>query len=108
MKGPGAATGDMMNELNGHGGRLMLYDGDLDSYRKDVINNRIADILGKKYLELYKRKISPSEYNSWQNSLRVLKDVFEYNGLQQLRTNRIVLEYRIPVTDKRIDALVFS
>jgi len=86
----------------------MLYSGYLDSFRNDVMNNRIADMLNEKFYELYGRKISRSEYGSWQNSLRVLKDVFEYDGLKQLRTNMVVLEYRIPVTDKRIDALVFS
>jgi len=86
----------------------MLYSGDLDSFREDVINNKIADILKDKFYEQYGRNISRSEYGSWQNSLRVLKDVFEYNGLNQLHTNKVVLEYRIPVTDRRIDALVFS
>ncbi len=87
---------------------MRLYDGTLDDFREDVLNNRIADELEQRFEAYYKQKPSSSEYRSWENSLRALKDAFEYDGLREVRDNRIILEYRIPTTDRRIDALVFG
>jgi len=87
---------------------MRLYDGTLDDFREDVLNNRIADELEQRFEAYYRGRPSSSEYRSWENSLRALKDAFEYDGLRELRDNRIILEYRIPTTDRRIDALVFG
>ena len=73
-----------------------------------MLDNSIADVLRQRFSQYYGHGPGPSEYRSWENSLRALKDVFEYDGLRDIHENRVLLEYRIPVTDRRIDALIFG
>src|SRR5262249_25221598 len=46
---------------------------------------------------------SPSEINSWRNSLRAVSQVFE---LASLTDHGVILEYQLPLTSKRLDCMV--
>ncbi|MCX6775689.1 MAG: DUF2075 domain-containing protein [Candidatus Micrarchaeota archaeon] len=81
---------------------MKLYEGDLEQFREDVLNNRIADIMRNKANE-YKVNVSRSEYRSWQISPRVFKD-----AVSQLHNNKIILEYRFPNYGGRIDVILFG
>ncbi|WP_449463015.1 hypothetical protein PQ610_02000 [Tardisphaera miroshnichenkoae] len=66
---------------------MRLYDGTLEEFRQHVLTNRIADELEARFESYYHYRPSSSEYRSWENSLRALKDAFEYDGLRGLRDN---------------------
>ena len=84
---------------------MRLYDGTIQQFRCLVNSNKIADLMNANFYKHYGRNVSTSEYRSWQNSLNFLKNVVDMAGLVD---NHIVLEYRIPVADTRIDALIFG
>jgi DUF2075 family protein len=84
---------------------MRLYEGDVRQFRSDVINNRIADIMATKYQEYFHRTVGRSEYRSWENSLNFLKNAIDYSDLTE---NKMILEYKLPNNNSRIDALLFG
>ncbi len=84
---------------------MRLYEGTVQEFKKDILNNEIADIIAKNYSEMIKRKVNESEYRSWETSLRVLKDSLD---VPELFKNKIVIEYRLPYSEKRIDVILFG
>ena len=79
---------------------MRLYEGTVQQFRKEVLGNNIADLIADKYKEYYHRKVNSSEFNSWNVSLRFLKDVLESS---EFLKNRIIVEYELPYSEKRID-----
>src|SRR3989338_4195714 len=61
--------------------------------------------MSKIILEKIKRKVNESEYRSWETSLRVLKDSLDVPELFQ---NKMVVEYRLPYSERRIDVILFG
>ena len=49
--------------------------------------------------------MSPSEYNSWNVSLNFMKNVVDYSDLKD---NKIIVEYEVPYSSRRIDVLLFG
>jgi len=84
---------------------MRLYEGTVQQFKEEVLKNNIADIISNKYKEYYKRKVNSSEFNSWNVSLRFLKDVLESS---ELLKNRIIVEYELPYSEKRIDVILFG
>lgn len=84
---------------------MRLYEGNIEEFKRDVLNNEIADILKKSYLEKIQTKVNESEYRSWETSLRVLKDSLD---TPKLIKNKIVIEYRLPYSERRIDVVLFG
>ena len=84
---------------------MRLYEGSIQTFKEDVLQNRIADKIAAKYQEYYKKRVNPSEHSSWNISLRFIKDVLEYSGIVD---NYIAIEYELPYSEKRIDVLLFG
>lgn len=84
---------------------MILYEGAIEHFNEDVMQNRIADRTAEKYQAYYKRNPSDSEYRSWTNSLAILNNSFIYAGLKD---NHIVVEYELPYASQRIDVLLFG
>jgi len=84
---------------------MRLYEGTVQQFREEVLKNNIADLISDKYKEYYHRKVNSSEFNSWNVSLRFLKDVLESS---ELLKNRIIVEYELPYSEKRIDVILFG
>jgi hypothetical protein len=84
---------------------MRLYEGNVGEFKRDVLNNEIADILKNNYLEKIKAKVNEAEYRSWETSLRVLKDSLD---TPQLINNKIVIEYKLPYSERRIDVVLFG
>lgn len=82
---------------------MRLYSGTSIDFIDDSVHNRIADKLKGAYFFTYRREASPSEINSWRNSLRAVSQVFEAG---RLRDHGVLLEYELPLTSKRLDCLV--
>ncbi len=84
---------------------MRLYEGTVQQFKDEVLKNNIADLISDKYKEYYKRKVNSSEFNSWNVSLRFLKDVLESS---ELLKNRIIVEYELPYSERRIDVILFG
>jgi len=84
---------------------MIIYSNSTDQFKQDVIYNRIADIMYKNFKDFYGYEVKISEFLSFQNSLNRVKDLIEISGIKD---NHIVLEYRIPYNESRIDCLLFG
>ena len=84
---------------------MILYEGTIETFNEDVIQNCIADRAAEKYTAHYNRRPPPSEYRSWQNSLPLLNYAFRN---ADLKDNQILLEYELPYSSQRIDVLLFG
>src|SRR3989344_6445957 len=84
---------------------MRLYEDAIKNFKQDVIQNKVADKISNKYREYYKKRASPSEVRSWINSLNFLKNVLEYAPIEE---NKIIVEYELPYSEKRIDVMLFG
>ncbi len=84
---------------------MRLYEGTIRDFSTAVIENRAADDIRSSYERYYSRPVSPSELRAWQQSLNFLKNSFDYTGLT---SNKLVIEYELPYSTRRIDALIFG
>jgi DUF2075 family protein len=84
---------------------MILYEGTIETFNDDVMQNCVADRASEKYTLHYNRKPALSEYRSWQNSLPILNQAFRY---ADLKNNKILLEYELPYSSQRIDVLLFG
>jgi len=84
---------------------MILYEGTIETFNDDVMQNCVADRAAEKYTAHYNRKPASSEYRSWQNSLPILNQAFRY---ADLKDNKILLEYELPYSSQRIDVLLFG
>jgi uncharacterized protein len=84
---------------------MRLYEGTISDFNASVLENKIADQVGSSYERYYRRRVNPAEYRAWQQSFNFLKNSFEYTGLL---TNKIIIEYELPYSTRRIDVLLFG
>ncbi|MBU2639081.1 MAG: DUF2075 domain-containing protein [Nanoarchaeota archaeon] len=84
---------------------MRLYEDAVKAFKEDVSQNKIADKISNRYQDYYKKKASPSEVRSWVNSLNFMKNVFDYSSIEE---NKVIIEYELPYSEKRIDVLVFG
>ncbi|MEI8314721.1 MAG: DUF2075 domain-containing protein [Verrucomicrobiota bacterium] len=82
---------------------MRLYAGTSEEFIADSVHNRIADKLRTAYFTTFRREASPSEVNSWRNSLRAVSQVFQNGGF---KGHGVLLEYELPLTSKRLDCLI--
>jgi uncharacterized protein len=82
-----------------------LYEGTIDELDQLVLRNQIADELAEAYQKHYFRNVGESEFRSWQQSLNLLNNAFRYSSLKD---NRVVIEYELPYSSRRIDVLIFG
>jgi len=84
---------------------MRLYAGNSEQFILDTIQNQLVDKLQSSFESYYGHKTSPSEINSWTNSLRLVKDLIQENNLLD---NMVVLEYELPYSNQRIDCILFG
>lgn len=84
---------------------MILYEGTIEHFNEDVMQNCIADRAAERYKTYYRRNPGDSEYRSWTYSLAILNNSFIYAGLKD---NHVVVEYELPYSSKRIDVLIFG
>ena len=84
---------------------MILYEGTIEQFNDDVMRNCISDRTTEKYRAYYKKSPADSEYRSWAISLAILNNSFHYAGLKD---NRIIVEYELPFSSRRIDVLLFG
>ncbi len=82
---------------------MRLYSGSSRQFIEDTIQNQIAEKLRLAFFREFRFNPSQSEIQSWRNSLRAVCQVFQY---AELTDHGVILEYRLPLTSKRLDCLV--
>jgi DUF2075 family protein len=82
---------------------VRLWAGLSTHFIRDATHNQIAEKLRTAFFQQYRYEPSPNEVNSWRNSLRAVADVFREGGLDD---HGVMLEYRLPLTSRRLDCLV--
>src|SRR3989344_1446423 len=84
---------------------MRLYEGTTKEFSSDVVQNVISDKIAESFRNYYGYSASQGEVKAWNNSLRFLKDAIEYNSLLD---NNIILEYELPYSTRRVDAILFG
>ena len=82
---------------------MRLYAGMSREFIDHAVHNRIAGLLRDAFHRVYRFRPSPSEENSWRNSLRAVSQVFEHG---RLLDHGVILEYQLPLTSLRLDCLI--
>lgn len=98
-------TNQKANTLSTIGCKVILYQDTIENFQKDVLQNAIADRAAESYRVYYNRNPGDPEYRSWQYSLAILNNSFQY---AQLKNNHIIIEYELPYASLRIDVLLFG
>ena len=82
---------------------MRLFSGTSNDFVADSKRNLIAERLRAEFFAYYRYQPSPSEVNSWRNSLRAMADVIELGNLDD---HGVLLEYQLPLSSKRLDCMV--
>jgi len=82
---------------------MFLYSGTSPEFIKKTTQNAIAHQLAIAFETHFRYRPSASEFQSWQNSLRCLADVLREGNLMD---QGIFLEYQLPLSSKRLDAMI--
>lgn len=85
--------------------REIIYDAPQKEFFRDVLINKFADNLQERFTQLYGWEAGNSEYNSWRDTGKVIKNLIELSELQNVYVS---FEYQVPYTQKRIDCLLFG
>ncbi|MEX2550897.1 MAG: DUF2075 domain-containing protein [Nitriliruptoraceae bacterium] len=80
-----------------------LYWGTTSAFVEDEKQNQIAANLTRAFFDHYGYRPPESEIRSWRNSLRALANAIE---LGDLRDHGLLLEFQLPLTSKRLDAMI--
>jgi hypothetical protein len=82
---------------------MRLYSGTSTQFIQDTVQNQIAEKLRQAFFLYFRYYPSPSEVNSWRNSLRAISQTVQYANLTD---HGVILEYQLPLTSKRLDFLI--
>lgn len=82
---------------------MQLYAGTTRDFIHAATHNAIAQRLQEAFLAHFRYRPGEAEVRSWQNSLRALSGVIERGRLEH---NGILLEYQLPLSSLRLDALL--
>ena len=85
---------------------MIIYNNTLNRFRDDVTLNMMQNILLDKLRELGLSGGSPSEINSWNNSLHFMKDALDDPCFSP--DCQVAIEYNIPQTSKRVDFMIMG
>lgn len=85
---------------------MIIYNNTLGQFKNDVTLNMMQSILLKTLREKGLSGGSPSEVNSWNNSLHFMKDVLDDTYFSP--ECQVAIEYNIPQTSKRVDFMIMG
>ena len=85
--------------------RNIIYDNTQENFFRDVLINKFADNIQENFIKLNGMKAGKSEYNSWIDTGKVIKNLIELSDLKNIYVS---FEYQVPYTQKRIDCLLFA
>lgn len=85
---------------------MIIYNDTLEKFKQDVTFNLIQNVLLSTLKEKGLSGGSPSEINSWNNSLHFMKDVLDDAYFDP--SCQVAIEYNIPQTSKRVDFMIMG
>lgn len=83
---------------------MIVYDGDKNTFQKDIMNGKIARKIDELFREFGIPKEQYSEFVSWQNSLPRMAAILSDRRIDD--KVQVAIEYQIPLTSKRVDFMV--
>ncbi|MYD42559.1 MAG: DUF2075 domain-containing protein [Gammaproteobacteria bacterium] len=83
---------------------MFVYLSNFDEFSDIVQRNQIANVLQTQISDKLGMNVSPSEVNSWHNSLVFMRNALDLAGTPG--DSGIAVEFQIPLTSKRVDVLV--
>ena len=84
---------------------MRLYEGTISSFNKLLIENKLTSELENNFRREFGKGPAGGEIRSWENSLNFFNNIFTYANLKD---NCLILEYNLPFSSGRIDALTFG
>lgn len=84
---------------------MRLFAGTIDEFSGQLRDGQLVRILEQSFAQQMLHRPSPSEVTSWANSLPVLNEDLQEAGLDGAG---IVIEYMLPLSSKRLDAVVLG
>ena len=85
---------------------MIIYNKTLGEFKEHVTLNMMQGILLDTLREKGLSGGSPSEINSWNNSLHFMKDVLDDSCFSD--ECQVAIEYNIPQTSKRVDFMIMG
>ncbi|MCY7289872.1 MAG: ATP-binding protein, partial [Cryobacterium sp.] len=82
---------------------MPLYRDSVAGVRSQIVASTLVPTMSEQFAFAYGHRPSPAEVRSWERSLSVLANDLHDAGLDQVE---ILLEYRLPLTSRRVDALL--
>jgi DUF2075 family protein len=82
---------------------MQLFAGTTADFVHAATHNAIGQRLSEAFLAYFRHRPGDAEVRSWQNSLRALSQVIQLGKLQD---NGILLEYQLPLSSLRLDAML--
>ena len=82
---------------------MQLYVGNADDFVRDTVQSSLAEKLGDIFYDFYGHHVSPSELNSWRNSLTALSSHLQF---AKFRDQGVILEMQLPLTSARLDCML--
>ena len=83
---------------------MIIYAATKEGFRSDIISNQIEDKIATMFKLKLGRRVGPSEFKSWQNSLMYMNNAIDDQEIPN--DSLIALEYKIPQTNMRIDFMI--
>lgn len=84
---------------------MHLYDSRVGAFIPRATSGQIADALSRNFLHSMDQHASPSEVKSWRNSLGAFAEAVNGTGMDE---SWIVLEYQLPLSSARLDAMLLG
>ncbi|MCP8970927.1 DUF2075 domain-containing protein [Ectobacillus ponti] len=83
---------------------MIIYNETAAKFLDHIYENKIGYVLQQNVHQKMNKAVSPSELRSWENSLPQMARVLRDADLKE--DTHVLLEYKLPSTEKRIDFLI--
>ena len=83
---------------------MIIYNETSSNFLNHIYENKIGYVLKENVLAKMNKVVSLSELRSWENSLPQMAKVLRDADLKE--DTHVLLEYKLPSSEKRIDFLV--
>ncbi len=83
---------------------MIIYSGDCGTFKSDVDNLLIADLISRSFEKTFNRKVPEQEKRSWENSLSYMERVVRNSKVPD--DCGVMVEYNLPNTSRRIDFII--
>lgn len=83
---------------------MIVYDATRVEFGEHVLTNRVADIIDEAFVRRLGHRTSPAEMRSWRNSMVYMNNALALAGTPG--DARVAVEYRVPLTAKRVDFIL--